>query len=190
MNLDRSGDDQVLACGTPVGSLLALVADRAARRPDADSSTLARHVSGCAGCQRRLRELASGWEPVRREAAREVAVPPNLVEEALHGLATVRQRETSVEVVEAGGSIRVSRGALVLLVRQEVADFAAGTSTVGRPTVRVSADGVTVEVAARYGVRVPLAADALRRHLVASLDEHFGTAAPAVRVLVTDVLEP
>ncbi|GAA4037172.1 hypothetical protein GCM10022247_73750 [Allokutzneria multivorans] len=178
-----------LPCGHTVGELLDLVVDGGLEPSD---TALAEHARTCEHCRAEIAALENRWGPVRAVAATPVELPDGLLSRVLGTVRGLREHAFSepAEVEQEGGTLQVSRRALLLLARGHAADVLLDLPGVHLRGLSTVDKVIQVEIAVRYGVPAVEVADTIAQRLVEKLRESVGAAAPEVSVEVIDVLPP
>lgn len=191
-----SSPERVLPCGRAVSSLV----DFATRDEPTGEDTAgtptdfrdAEHLRSCPYCQDELAVLRRHWSTVRSAAHRPVRIPPGLIGRTLSTVRAVRGGLIGrhAEASQPGGVVRITESAVVLLARhlaRDVVDRLAGIRFRG---LSGDVDRLQVRVAVRYGIPLAEVTARVRHEVSGALEITLGPAAPALDVLVEDVLAP
>lgn len=198
-----SSPEHVLPCGRARSSLLDLATreDRTTREDRANGEGTAgipadfrdaEHLRSCPYCQEELAVLRRRWSAVRSAAHRPVRIPPGLVGRTLSTVRAVRGGLIGrhAEATQPGGVVRIAESAVVLLARRLARDVVDGLAGVRFRGLSGDVDGLQVRVAVHYGLALAEVATRVRHDVSAALESTLGAAAPALDVLVEDVLAP
>jgi uncharacterized alkaline shock family protein YloU len=197
-----SSPERVLPCGRALSSLVNFATrddptrEGAASREDTTGIPGnfgdAEHLRSCPYCQEELAVLRRRWSAVRSAAHRPVRIPPGLIGRTLSAVRAVRGGLVGrhAEATQPGGVVRIAESAVVLLVRhlaRDVIDHLAGVRFRG---LSGDVDRLEVRVAVRYGIPLAEVTTRVRHEVSGALELTLGAAAPALDVLVEDVLAP
>jgi uncharacterized alkaline shock family protein YloU len=191
-----SSPERILPCGRAVSSLVGFATREDPTREDTAGIPAdfrdAEHLRSCPYCQEELAVLRRRWSAVRSAAHRPVRIPPGLIGRTLSTVRAVRGGLIGrhAEASQPGGVVRIAESAVVLLARhlaRDVVDRLAGIRFRG---LSGDVDGLQVRVAVRYGIPLAEVTTRVWREVSAALEITLGAAAPALEVLVEDVLAP
>lgn len=180
---------RTLPCGRSVSWLLELAADGVDEPPDPDARD---HLAHCPHCRAELVALRRRWVPVWVAAARPVRIPPGLAGRALSSVRAVRGGLIGRhgEMRQPGGLLRVAEPAMLMLARRLAREVVEALPGIRFRGLSGGVDGLQVRLAVPYGAVLTDVSARVRRDLQRELDVALGVAAPAVDVLVEDVLAP